>query len=201
LSASEPRVVRVTPASIEVSSPVEDSGVVTYEHIDDTVYVAPVQVNTVTVTGGGGNDTIIGGGGNDEVANTTVVVVEVKKPAMVRVITDGNVEYFEADFVSNFYMNNKEWVESRYGVPEFSGFRAGDTTAVFDVTLTSKVAIPEVQSTPAEVIVVTTTIDPPQVQTTSEPYIQITDANAEEASMTRDNGGGKYVEDFSYMQY
>jgi len=36
---------------------------------------------------------------------------------------------------------------------------------VFYVVLTSKVSIPEVQSTPAEVIVVTTTIDPPQTQT------------------------------------
>ena len=106
-----------------------------------------------------------------------------------------------SDFYKKILDNNKEWVESRYGVPEFSGFRAGDETAVFDVVLTSKVSIPEVQSTPAEVIVVTTTIDPPQTQTTSEPYIQITDANAEEASMTRDTGGGKYVEDFSHMQY
>ena len=72
---------------------------------------------------------------------------------------------------------------------------------MFDVVLTSKVSIPAVQSTPAEIIVVTTTNDPPQTQTTSEPYIQITDANAEEASMTRSSGGGKYVEDYSYMVY
>ena len=183
LSASEPRVVRSVPASIEVSSAVQDSGIVTYTPIDDEVYPPLPTVTPVT---------------------PPTPVVPPPTPAMVRVITNGVVEYYEADFVSNFYENNKEWVESRYGTPVFSGFRAGDTEAVFDVTLTSitaAVSIPEVQSTPAEVIVVTTTIDPPQKETTSEPYIQITDANAEEASMTRDTGGGKYVEDFSHMQY
>jgi hypothetical protein len=174
LSASEPRVVRSVPAATTA---------VTYYPVDDYVYTPP---DPITVT------------------STPVDIIQlpvVQKPAMVRVITDGAVEYYEADFVAEFYQNNKEWVESRYGVPEFSGFRAGDETAVFDVVLTSKVSIPEVQSTPAEVIVVTTTIDPPQVETTSEPYIQITDANAEEASMTRSSGGGKYVQDFSSLQY
>jgi hypothetical protein len=187
LSASEPRVVRSVPAAIETAA-------VTYYPVDDYVYTPPDPIPqtvspTVTV---------------EPTPNNTPIVCQlpvVQKPAMVRVITDGAVEYYEADFVAEFYQNNREWVESRYGVPEFSGFRAGDETAVFDVVLTSKVSIPEVQSTPAEVIVVTTTIDPPQTQTTSEPYIQITDANAEEASMTRDTGGGKYVEDFSHMQY
>lgn len=187
LSASEPRVVRSVPASI----PAPEYSV-TYNPVDEVVYEAPNTVTTSTSTSTG-----IDTGTKTE---TEVVIVQ-KKPAMVRVITDGAVEYYEADFVSDFYYNYKDWVESRYGV-EFSGFRAGDETAVFDVTLTSKVSIPAVQSTPAEVIVVTTTNDPPQTQTTSEPYIQITDANAEEAWMTSSSGsGGKYVEDYSYMVY
>ena len=128
-----------------MSSPVQESGIVTYTPVDDYVYV-PLQdsVETQPIE----EDTTV------VVANTTVVV---PAPAMVRVITDGSVTYHEADFVANFYENNREWVESRYGTPVFSGFRAGDTTAVFDVTLTSitaAVSIPEVQSTPAEVIVV-----------------------------------------------
>ena len=166
----------------------------------------------VTLTGGTGNDTLIGGTGavtldggtgNDTLISTPTTVITIEtKPAMVRVVTDGSVTYYEADFVSNFYEKNKDWVDTRYSV-DFSAFRAGDATAVFDVTLTSKVSIPEVQSTPAEVIVVTTTNDPPTTSstTTTESYVQITDANAEEAMMTRDTGGGKYAEDFSYMVY
>jgi hypothetical protein len=189
LSASEPRVVRSVPAPIEVSSPVQDSGVVTYTQIDDYVYVPPADPITVVVA----NPTVV-------VANTTVVVPPPPpKPAMVRVVTDGSVEYYEANYVSDFYYNNKDWVDARYDVQ--LGAFLGGMEAAFEMILTSKVSLPVLQSTPAEVIVVTTTIDPPQTQTTSEPYFQVTDANAEEWGMTRDTGGGKYVEDFSHMQY
>lgn len=170
LGASEPAVVRTTPA------PVSDT---TYYEVEEQVYVPP------TV----------------ETANTVTPVTKTPSPAMVRVVTDGAVQYYEADFVADFYYNNKDWVESRYGV-EFSGFRAGDTTAVFDVTLTSKTSIPEVQVTPADPIVVTTTIEPPQDKS-SVPYEQITDANWEDV-MSRQSGsggGGKYVEDTSYMVF
>ena len=48
LSASEPRVVRSVPASIEVSSAVQDSGIVTYTPIDDEVYPPLPTVTPVT---------------------------------------------------------------------------------------------------------------------------------------------------------
>jgi hypothetical protein len=183
LSASEPRVVRSVPAAIETTA-------VTYYPVDDYVYTPPDPIPTaVSPT-------------PTTTPTPTPIVCQlpvVYRPAMCRVVTDGAVEYYEADYVSDFYYNNKDWVDARYDVQ--IGAFLGGMEAAFEVVLTSKVSIPAVQSTPAEVIVVTTTIDPPQTHTTSEPYIQITDANAEEASMTRDTGGGKYVEDYSYMVY
>lgn len=180
LSASEPRVVRYTPPPVTSVS----SGDVTYYPVEPPIYEPDVPIVVI------------------EVDPPPPPPPAPKTPAMVRVITDGAVCYYEADFVSDFYEKNKEWVETRYGV-DFSGFRAGDSTAVFDVTLTSKVSIPEVQSTPADPIVTTTTFEPPQTEP-SVPYVQITDANWEEVSMRNDNdvgGGGKYVEDFSYMVF
>ena len=180
LSASEPNVVRTTPDS---------TASVTYYPVEATVYDPVVTVTPTTTTST-----------TSTTSTTTTTEVTPPSPAMVRVIIDGAVSYYEADFVSDYYAAHKDVLDTEFKI-DISGFRAGDTTAVFDVTLTSKVAIPEVQSTPADPIVVTTTNDPPQKETTSEPYIQITDANAEEASMTRSTGGGKYVQDFSYMQY
>jgi hypothetical protein len=77
------------------------------------------------------------------------------------------------------------------------GFRAGDTTAVFDVTLTTItpiVSIPEVQTTPADPIVVMTTIDPPMMYITQS-------SEGESGQIYVNADGGKYVEDFSYMVF
>jgi hypothetical protein len=184
LSASEPRVIRSIPAPIEASSPAQSSGVVTYYPVEAPVYVALPPTPPV-------------GTPNTPTPTPTPTPPPPPAPAMVRVITDGAVTYHEANFVATFYENNKAWVEERYGIPAFSGFRAGDTTAVFDVTLTTItpiVSIPEVQTTPADPIVVMTTIDPPMMYITQS-------SEGESGQIYVNADGGKYVEDFSYMVF
>jgi len=155
LSASEPAVPRVTPSRVSD---------VVYEPVDNGPYTPPTTIIT-----------------EDPVVPTP----EKPKPAMVKVVINGAVNYYEADFVSDYYEKHKDVLDSEFDI-NIGGFRAGDTTAVFDITLTSKVSIPEVQATPAEPVVVVATIEPPIVKEESSPVEEISAGGSDSG----DAGGG-----------
>jgi hypothetical protein len=169
LSASEPAVPVVvpTPTVTVIYTP------------PTTPYVPPVQTPTTP-------------------ANTVVVVCREPRPAMARVITDGAVQYYEADYVNEYYRNNSDWLSimsSLYDIT-FSENRPNDDSAVFDVVMTTKVITIAKQNSPCDVLVTSTTIDPP-----NHIYIEAgeygdgfwLDGSHDSPPGTGTRGGGNYI--------